>query len=74
MLHVYVLQNGEGALTCAMTCAMTCARLRAIDSAKCEMINSDNILQFAKFNENLSFLINSASRKIKTKFYILITF
>ena len=45
-----------------------------IDSEKCEMKNFDDILQFAKFIENLSFLINSASYEIKVKSYILIRF
>ena len=42
-----------------------------IDFAKCGMMNSHNILQFAKSTENLSFLINSASCKIMVEFYIL---
>ena len=46
----------------------------AHDSAKCRRMNFDNILQFVKFTENLSFLINSASCKIKVEFYILIRF
>ena len=36
------------------------------------MVNPDNILQFVKSIENLSFLMNSASCEIKVKSYILI--
>ena len=46
----------------------------ASDSAECGIINSDDILQFAKFIENLSFSINSALCKIKVELYILIRF
>ena len=44
------------------------------NSAKYRMMNSDDILQFAKFVENLTFLINSASCKNKVELYILIRF
>ena len=38
------------------------------------VMNSDDILQFAKSIENLSFLVNSASCKIMVESYILIRF
>jgi hypothetical protein len=64
----------SGVPTWALTGPLSCPGLRAIDSAKCEMMNSVNILQFAKSVENLLFLINSASSEIKVEFYILIRF
>ena len=42
----------------------------ASDSAKCRMMNSDNILPFVKSIENLSLLINFASCKIDIEFCI----
>ena len=44
------------------------------NSAKCRIMNSDDILQFAKSIENLLFLINSAFCKIKVELYIQIRF
>ena len=64
----------SGVLSQALTGLLTCPRLCAINSAKCRMMNSDNILHPAKSTENLSFLINSASCKILVEFYILIRF
>ena len=46
----------------------------ASDSARCRMMNSDDILHSAKFIENLSFFINSAFCKIIAESYILIRF
>ena len=57
-----------------LTGLLTGPRLRAINSVKCRMKNLDDILQFAKSIENLSFLINSASCEIKAECYILIIF
>ena len=71
-----VLKCKLGVLLQALTGSLTCPQLRAINSAKCRMMNSDNILHPAKStaSENLSFLINSASCKILVEFYILIRF
>ena len=49
-------------------------RLCAINHANFRIMNSDNILLLAKSIESLSFLINSASCKIKVEFYIVIRF
>ena len=57
-----------------LTWVLMCLQLHVIDSAKRRMMNSNDISQFAKSFENLSFLINSASYKIKVEFYILIRF
>jgi hypothetical protein len=58
----------------ALTGPLMCPRLRAINSAKCGMMNSDDILRLVKYIENLSFLINSASCEIKVESYVLIRF
>ena len=46
----------------------------ANDSARCRMMNSDNILHFAEFIENLSFFVNPAFCKIMVESYIQIGF
>ena len=68
---VFIIQLLRSGL---LTGTLTCPRLRAIDFAKCRMMNSDDLLLFAESFENLSFIINSASCKIKVEFYILIGF
>ena len=58
----------------AKSIAHSRGHVSVIDFAKCRMMNSDDLLLFAESFENLSFIINSASCKIKVEFYILIGF
>ena len=67
---VFIIQLlRSGLLTGTLTCLLTCPQLRAINFAKCRMMNSDDLLQFAESFENLSFIINSASCKIKVELH-----